>query len=102
MALYTNRAQAFIKIGKYAEALSDCDWALRVYAAFFYILTVKSRKTTFYSPNYQSIQKMFFHLHILSIYLDSKVAFVFLVDTLENATITEISKKSCFTRFCSF
>lgn len=27
--LYTNRAQAFYKLGKYTEAISDCDWALR-------------------------------------------------------------------------
>jgi hypothetical protein len=31
IALYTNRAQAFIKIGKYQEAISDCDWAFRVF-----------------------------------------------------------------------
>ncbi|XP_074660725.1 tetratricopeptide repeat protein 12-like [Tubulanus polymorphus] len=30
-ALWTNRAQAYNKIGKYEEALSDCDWALRVF-----------------------------------------------------------------------
>ena len=29
-ALWTNRAQAYIKLGRYEEALSDCDWALRV------------------------------------------------------------------------
>ncbi|KAG9348571.1 hypothetical protein JZ751_002307 [Albula glossodonta] len=28
-ALYTNRAQAYIKLQKYKEAISDCDWALR-------------------------------------------------------------------------
>lgn len=28
--LYTNRAQAYIKLGKFKEAISDCDWALRV------------------------------------------------------------------------
>lgn len=28
--LYTNRAQTYIKLGKYTEALEDCDWALRV------------------------------------------------------------------------
>ncbi|XP_059186511.1 tetratricopeptide repeat protein 12 isoform X2 [Centropristis striata] len=27
--LYTNRAQAYIKLGKYQEAISDCEWALR-------------------------------------------------------------------------
>ncbi|CAJ1065479.1 tetratricopeptide repeat protein 12 [Xyrichtys novacula] len=27
--LYTNRAQAYIKLGKYEEAISDCEWALR-------------------------------------------------------------------------
>ncbi|KAJ8280620.1 hypothetical protein GJAV_G00056980 [Gymnothorax javanicus] len=27
--LYTNRAQAYIKLLKYEEAISDCDWALR-------------------------------------------------------------------------
>ncbi|XP_029302549.1 LOW QUALITY PROTEIN: tetratricopeptide repeat protein 12 [Cottoperca gobio] len=27
--LYTNRAQAYIKLGKYKEAISDCDWALK-------------------------------------------------------------------------
>ncbi|XP_029699293.1 tetratricopeptide repeat protein 12 isoform X1 [Takifugu rubripes] len=26
--LYTNRAQAFIKLGKYQEAIRDCEWAL--------------------------------------------------------------------------
>uniref|UniRef100_A0A4W4G8T2 Tetratricopeptide repeat domain 12 n=1 Tax=Electrophorus electricus TaxID=8005 RepID=A0A4W4G8T2_ELEEL len=28
-ALYTNRAQAFIKLQKYKEAISDCEWALK-------------------------------------------------------------------------
>ncbi|KAG5836881.1 hypothetical protein ANANG_G00233390 [Anguilla anguilla] len=28
-ALYTNRAQAYIKLQKFKEAISDCDWALR-------------------------------------------------------------------------
>ncbi|KAM8903859.1 tetratricopeptide repeat protein 12 [Spinachia spinachia] len=27
--LYTNRAQAHIKLGKYKEAISDCEWALK-------------------------------------------------------------------------
>ncbi|KAK0146507.1 Tetratricopeptide repeat protein 12 [Merluccius polli] len=27
--LYTNRAQAYIKLGKYNEAVSDCEWALK-------------------------------------------------------------------------
>uniref|UniRef100_A0A3Q3WLM9 Uncharacterized protein n=1 Tax=Mola mola TaxID=94237 RepID=A0A3Q3WLM9_MOLML len=27
--LYTNRAQAFIKLGRYQEAISDCEWALK-------------------------------------------------------------------------
>ncbi|KAL3991953.1 endoplasmic reticulum chaperone BiP [Sarotherodon galilaeus] len=27
--LYTNRAQAYIKLGKYNEAISDCEWALK-------------------------------------------------------------------------
>ncbi|XP_040833199.1 tetratricopeptide repeat protein 12 isoform X2 [Ochotona curzoniae] len=27
--LYTNRAQAYIKLGDYQKALADCDWALR-------------------------------------------------------------------------
>ncbi|XP_043532486.1 tetratricopeptide repeat protein 12 isoform X1 [Chiloscyllium plagiosum] len=27
--LYTNRAQAYIKLGKYEEAISDCEWALK-------------------------------------------------------------------------
>ncbi|KAL8618482.1 hypothetical protein ACOMHN_049899 [Nucella lapillus] len=30
--LYTNRAQALIKLGKFEEALKDCDWALRANA----------------------------------------------------------------------
>lgn len=30
IAIYTNRAQAFILTGKYNEAINDCDWALRV------------------------------------------------------------------------
>ncbi|XP_067675024.1 tetratricopeptide repeat protein 12-like [Haliotis asinina] len=29
-ALYTNRAQTYIKLGRYKEAITDCDWALRV------------------------------------------------------------------------
>ena len=33
--LYTNRAQTYIKLGKYAEALVDCDWALRVSISIF-------------------------------------------------------------------
>uniref|UniRef100_H9GEA4 Uncharacterized protein n=1 Tax=Anolis carolinensis TaxID=28377 RepID=H9GEA4_ANOCA len=28
--LYTNRAQAYIKLQKYDQAIEDCDWALRV------------------------------------------------------------------------
>ncbi|XP_067362822.1 tetratricopeptide repeat protein 12 isoform X2 [Channa argus] len=28
-SLYTNRAQAYIKMGKYVEAISDCEWALK-------------------------------------------------------------------------
>ncbi|XP_049431536.1 tetratricopeptide repeat protein 12 isoform X2 [Epinephelus fuscoguttatus] len=27
--LYTNRAQAYIKLGRYTEAISDCEWALK-------------------------------------------------------------------------
>ncbi|KAM6987401.1 tetratricopeptide repeat protein 12 [Tautogolabrus adspersus] len=27
--LYTNRAQAYIKLGKYEEAIGDCEWALK-------------------------------------------------------------------------
>ncbi|XP_034723713.1 tetratricopeptide repeat protein 12 isoform X1 [Etheostoma cragini] len=27
--LYTNRAQAYIRLGKYKEAISDCEWALK-------------------------------------------------------------------------
>ena len=34
--LYTNRAQVFIKIKKYNEAISDCDWALRVKYIFYF------------------------------------------------------------------
>lgn len=30
-ALWTNRAQAFIKLEKFSEALSDCDWAIKVF-----------------------------------------------------------------------
>ncbi|XP_076591646.1 tetratricopeptide repeat protein 12 isoform X2 [Chaetodon auriga] len=29
LPLYTNRAQAYIKLGKYKEAISDCEWALK-------------------------------------------------------------------------
>ena len=29
-ALYTNRAQAYIKLGEYQKAIGDCDWAIRV------------------------------------------------------------------------
>ncbi|XP_019639417.1 PREDICTED: tetratricopeptide repeat protein 12-like [Branchiostoma belcheri] len=35
--LWTNRAQAYIKLGQYDEALSDCDWAIRV-SKFTYIM----------------------------------------------------------------
>ncbi len=28
--LWTNRAQAYIKLGEFDKALADCDWALRV------------------------------------------------------------------------
>ena len=28
--LWTNRAQAYIRLGKFTEALNDCDWAQRV------------------------------------------------------------------------
>lgn len=31
-AIYTNRAQALIKLEKYDDAISDCNWALRVSA----------------------------------------------------------------------
>lgn len=31
LALYTNRAQARLRQSKFAEALSDCDWALRLH-----------------------------------------------------------------------
>ncbi|KAM4567336.1 tetratricopeptide repeat protein 12 [Odontesthes bonariensis] len=27
--LYTNRAQAYVKLGRYKEAISDCEWALK-------------------------------------------------------------------------
>jgi hypothetical protein len=30
LALYTNRAQAYIKLEKYTEAIDDCEWAFRV------------------------------------------------------------------------
>ena len=30
LALWTNRAQAHIKLEKYAEAIEDCEWALKV------------------------------------------------------------------------
>lgn len=29
-AIYTNRAQAYIAVGKFEEAINDCDWALKV------------------------------------------------------------------------
>ena len=28
--LYTNRAQVYVKQGRYEDAISDCDWALKV------------------------------------------------------------------------
>ena len=34
LPLYTNRAQAYIKIEKYQEAISDCEWAFRVSCCF--------------------------------------------------------------------
>jgi len=28
--LYTNRAQVYVKQGRYQEAIDDCEWALKV------------------------------------------------------------------------
>jgi tetratricopeptide (TPR) repeat protein len=28
--LYTNRAQVYVKQGRYEDAINDCDWALKV------------------------------------------------------------------------
>ncbi|KPP77961.1 tetratricopeptide repeat protein 12-like, partial [Scleropages formosus] len=39
--LYTNRAQAFIKLQKYKEAISDCDWALKARACYQRILEIE-------------------------------------------------------------
>ncbi|MBN3277190.1 TTC12 protein, partial [Polyodon spathula] len=34
--LYTNRAQAYIKLEKYKEAVNDCEWALKVSTVYLY------------------------------------------------------------------
>ncbi|CAF0871945.1 unnamed protein product [Didymodactylos carnosus] len=41
--LYTNRAQAFIKLEKYKEAIDDCDWALKIKQNFIKALTIKGK-----------------------------------------------------------
>ena len=42
--LWTNRAQAYIKLGKYKDALTDCDWAQRCDEKFLkaYVLEAKA------------------------------------------------------------
>lgn len=42
--MWTNRAQAYIRLGKYEEALSDCDWAQRCEPSFVkaYVLEAKA------------------------------------------------------------
>ncbi|XP_075956164.1 tetratricopeptide repeat protein 12 isoform X3 [Anarhichas minor] len=39
--LYTNRAQAYIKLGKYKEAISDCEWALKSRNCFEKIVEIE-------------------------------------------------------------
>lgn len=38
--LYTNRAQTYIKLGKYPEAILDCEWAIRVSISCDYFVFV--------------------------------------------------------------
>lgn len=42
--LWTNRAQAYMKLGKYSEALTDCDWAQRCDETYLkaYVLEAKA------------------------------------------------------------
>ncbi|XP_012585411.1 PREDICTED: tetratricopeptide repeat protein 12 isoform X2 [Condylura cristata] len=44
--LYTNRAQAYIKIGEYQKALVDCDWALKSRECFQKILDISPQLQT--------------------------------------------------------
>uniref|UniRef100_A0A8C5S1B0 Tetratricopeptide repeat protein 12 n=1 Tax=Laticauda laticaudata TaxID=8630 RepID=A0A8C5S1B0_LATLA len=43
-ALYTNRAQAYIKLQKYEKAIDDCSWALRARECYLKILKFDSQK----------------------------------------------------------
>ncbi|KAG8141635.1 hypothetical protein E2320_007222 [Naja naja] len=43
-ALYTNRAQAYIKLQKYEKAIDDCSWALRARESYLKILKFDSQK----------------------------------------------------------
>ncbi|KAF6334624.1 tetratricopeptide repeat domain 12 [Rhinolophus ferrumequinum] len=59
--LYTNRAQAYMKLGDYEKALVDCDWALRGNADDF-----KSSETSYYSFLFMQCDekciKAYFHM----------------------------------------
>ncbi|KAG8518989.1 Tetratricopeptide repeat protein 12 [Galemys pyrenaicus] len=44
--LYTNRAQAYIKVGDYQKALVDCDWALKSRECFQKILEISPKLQT--------------------------------------------------------
>ncbi|KAL7981622.1 hypothetical protein Chor_005710, partial [Crotalus horridus] len=43
-ALYTNRAQAYIKLRKYEKAISNCSWALRARECYLKILEIDPQK----------------------------------------------------------
>uniref|UniRef100_A0A5F9DQR3 Tetratricopeptide repeat domain 12 n=1 Tax=Oryctolagus cuniculus TaxID=9986 RepID=A0A5F9DQR3_RABIT len=44
--LYTNRAQAYIKLGDYQKALEDCDWALKSRDSYRKILEINPKLQT--------------------------------------------------------
>ncbi|XP_041029997.1 tetratricopeptide repeat protein 12 isoform X2 [Carcharodon carcharias] len=53
-ALYTNRAQAYIKLEKYEEALTDCEWALKARQCYQKILEI--------DPNREKLVKEYTNL----------------------------------------
>lgn len=41
--LYTNRAQVYVKQGRYQEAIEDCEWALKVTPTFIKAFVIKGK-----------------------------------------------------------
>ena len=50
-ALWTNRAQCYIKLGQYEKAIDDCDWALRV-GRYMYTVRICFGKAYKYNIKY--------------------------------------------------